>query len=199
MKQVRERLYISNADDAGIYLCGIMQGFTHVLSLAPVCLHPQCNFIDTVPPHRLRKFQAVESKLEKLCPAMVGKPPVRKIVPLLDKEDQDILPVLQECLEFIDEGIEQGMVLVHCVGGRSRSASVVIAYLMWKEGCSFDEALESLLACRKCVRPNDGFIKQLQEFESTLRGERELGSRKVSRRDLEEELTCRLCNKTFMG
>ncbi|EFJ14977.1 hypothetical protein SELMODRAFT_423067 [Selaginella moellendorffii] len=44
MKQVRERLYISNADDAGIYLCGIMQGFTHVLSLAPVCLHPQCNF-----------------------------------------------------------------------------------------------------------------------------------------------------------
>ncbi|EFJ14845.1 hypothetical protein SELMODRAFT_423066 [Selaginella moellendorffii] len=148
MKQVRERLYISNADDAGIYLCGIMQGFTHVLSLAPVCLHPQC------------------------------KPPVRKIIPLLDKEDQDILPVLQECLEFIDEGMEQGMVLVHCVGGRSRSASVVIAYLMWKEGCSFDEALESLLACRKCVRPNDGFITQLQEFESTLRGEGELGSRK---------------------
>ncbi|EFJ09799.1 hypothetical protein SELMODRAFT_27710, partial [Selaginella moellendorffii] len=93
---------------------------------------------------------------------------VRKIVPLQDKEDQDILPVLQECFEFIDEGLAQGMVLVHCIGGRSRSAAVLIAYLMWKEGCSFDEALESLVECRKSVSPNNGFIRQLHEFETML-------------------------------
>ena len=62
-----------------------------------------------------------------------------------------------------------GNVLVHCVAGISRSASVVLAYLMWKENMSFEEALEYLKGLRPIVEPNDGFVKQLKDFEVQIR------------------------------
>lgn len=58
-----------------------------------------------------------------------------------------------------------GGVLVHCQAGVSRSASVVIGYLMWKEQISYQEAYAAVKRCRPIIWPNDGFICQLQEFE----------------------------------
>ena len=34
-----------------------------------------------------------------------------------------------------------GRILVHCQSGVSRSCSLVIGYLMWKQGLGYDEAL----------------------------------------------------------
>lgn len=51
------------------------------------------------------------------------------------------------------------------LAGVSRSATFVIAYLMWKARISYDKALHQVLKFRY-VNPNDGFKKQLKCFES---------------------------------
>ncbi|GFH21316.1 uncharacterized protein HaLaN_18592, partial [Haematococcus lacustris] len=59
----------------------------------------------------------------------------------------------------------RGGVLVHCVAGISRSATLVIAWLMYHHSLSYDEAFRRLHAVRPWVMPNPGFRAQLQLFE----------------------------------
>jgi hypothetical protein len=54
---------------------------------------------------------------------------------------------------------------VHCMAGVSRSASVVIGYLMWRDSLSFDQSLQAVKAVRPFIKPNQGFVKQLAEYE----------------------------------
>jgi len=56
-------------------------------------------------------------------------------------------------------------VLVHCVMGKSRSAALVLGYLMAKEKVGIDEALERLKACRESVTPRESFLKQLRTLD----------------------------------
>ena len=53
--------------------------------------------------------------------------------------------------------------------GRSRSAAIVIAYIMFKLSISYDEALAMMQKLRPIVLPNNGFAKQLLEFEEELK------------------------------
>jgi len=68
------------------------------------------------------------------------------------------------------EGKEQhqGGVLVHCAAGISRSATVVIAYLMWKHGYNLDDAFLMVKTKRAVIDPNVGFMRQLKIYEGTL-------------------------------
>ena len=63
---------------------------------------------------------------------------------------------------------ENKKILVHCAAGVSRSASFVIAYLMKSRGLSFWEAHNLVKSKRSIVRPNSGFVRQLQEYEKVL-------------------------------
>lgn len=65
-----------------------------------------------------------------------------------------------------------GRVLVHCAQGVSRSAAVVIAYLMRTYDMLLNDALALVTACRPCVSPNIGFIYQLTEYGKVLAGRR---------------------------
>ncbi|GAV04209.1 hypothetical protein RvY_14521 [Ramazzottius varieornatus] len=61
-----------------------------------------------------------------------------------------------------------GKVLVHCMAGVSRSASIVIAYLVKYGNMSLREAYMHTKKARSIIRPNPGFFKQLIEYEYRL-------------------------------
>ena len=91
-----------------------------------------------------------------------------KCLSVKDEDSVDLVRRLidEKALDFIDEGIRLGAVLVHCQLGMSRSATAVLAYLMSREHVSFDEALHDLMRCRKIVQPNLGFCNQLKGLEN---------------------------------
>jgi len=70
--------------------------------------------------------------------------------------------------EFIHNAVKSGgLVVVNCVMGWSRSASVVAAYLMMKHNYEASKALELIRQTRP-IRPNAGFLQQLADLENTL-------------------------------
>ncbi|KAF6737406.1 Dual specificity protein phosphatase 19 [Oryzias melastigma] len=91
---------------------------------------------------------------------------VYKTLQILDLPDTDITSYMEECSTFIDQAKEQGgVVLVHCNAGVSRSSSIVIGYLMLREGLSFDDAFSQVKQARPSSCPNPGFYQQLQNYE----------------------------------
>lgn len=70
---------------------------------------------------------------------------------------------IQQYFEMCNNFIALGNVLVHCHKGISRSATIVIAYLMYTHQMDFTEAFEKLKTVRSFIEPNKGFIRQLQE------------------------------------
>ena len=65
---------------------------------------------------------------------------------------------------------EGGKILVHCVQGMSRSASVIISYLMLKRGMKLKDAHEHVKGRRSIIRPNEGFVQQLIQLEREVLG-----------------------------
>lgn len=86
-----------------------------------------------------------------------------------DDEREDIYLYFYDVVQFIDDAISQnGKVFVHCYAGISRSATLVIAYLMAIKKYTLESALELLISKRKICDPNSGFILQLKCFEWAL-------------------------------
>lgn len=89
---------------------------------------------------------------------------VQKLIILDDTMEADLMCKLAEACDWIEESMNQadGGIMVHCQLGQSRSASMVIAYLMRKQGMEYQKALDKVKFKRSIVRPNPGFQKQLQ-------------------------------------
>ena len=58
--------------------------------------------------------------------------------------------------------------LVHCKMGVSRSSSTVIAYVMKQQRWAMDVAMAYVRDRRSIIKPNDGFLKQLQTYNGIL-------------------------------
>ncbi len=64
--------------------------------------------------------------------------------------------------------------LVHCAAGVSRSATIVLAYLMKYHHNTLKEAFYFLIEKRPQIWPNEGFLLQLLRYETELIRSREL-------------------------
>lgn len=82
---------------------------------------------------------------------------------VMDHTKQDLISHFETSNEFIETALKNptNKVYVHCVAGVSRSASIVIAYIMKTRCMNYQEALELVSQKRKVVDPNEGFVKQL--------------------------------------
>ncbi|XP_075396579.1 serine/threonine/tyrosine-interacting-like protein 2 [Tenrec ecaudatus] len=91
-----------------------------------------------------------------------------------DLPEVDIAQHFRKAAEFLDEALltYKGKVLVSSEMGISRSAVLVVAYLMIFHNKAI---LDALMTVRKkrAIYPNDGFLKQLRELNETLMEERE--------------------------
>ncbi|XP_078429454.1 mitogen-activated protein kinase phosphatase 1 [Wolffia australiana] len=94
---------------------------------------------------------------------------VYKTLWLTDSPSEDITSVLYDVFDYFEEVREQGgRVFVHCYQGVSRSISLVIAYVMWRKGQSFDDAFRLVKAARGIANPNVGFACQLLECQKRV-------------------------------
>ncbi|KAI5118504.1 hypothetical protein M0805_004004 [Coniferiporia weirii] len=86
-------------------------------------------------------------------------------IQLDDMEGADALAFFPQCISFIENELDQGRgVLVHCMAGMSRSATIVAAYLMYAQQLDAQAALEMVVKARPCTDPNAGFLAQLEVF-----------------------------------
>lgn len=86
-------------------------------------------------------------------------------VKLADVPKEDLISHLPETNDFIKQAIlDGGTILVHCHFGVSRSAAVVIGFIMQKYGLCFEDAFNLVKSKRRFVGPNVGFIAQLKLF-----------------------------------
>lgn len=178
---VRDHLFFGSITHAAEVLQNGSQEITHVLSLlssASISFFSDWRTEVSISTKEVQKVFAGEANHgfaktslspEKLIYTLELAGPglklLRMAVPLRDTEDENLLDYLDACLDFIDRGRKEGAILVHCFAGVSRSAAVIIAYLMRTEQKSQEDALESLRQCCEFVCPNDGFLEQLKLFE----------------------------------
>jgi len=87
-----------------------------------------------------------------------------KIISVWDDDTENLLIHFDETYTFIDKAAKSGAILVHCAAGVSRSATVVIAYLMKQNQWTVEKAKDFVYSKRSCIHPNEGFVKQLQTY-----------------------------------
>ncbi|KAK9052716.1 hypothetical protein SSX86_029346 [Deinandra increscens subsp. villosa] len=106
-----------------------------------------------------------------VCPEYFKKDLVYKTLWLQDNPSEDITSILYDVFDYFEDVREQnGRVFVHCCQGVSRSTSLVIAYLMWREGQSFEAAFQQVKAARGVTNPNMGFASQLLQCQKRVHG-----------------------------
>lgn len=87
------------------------------------------------------------------------------IVQMEDSEFQSLIPYLKTVSVFIEQCLNSGgKVLVHGNAGMSRSAALVIGYIMAKYGVTFKKSARYVQSKRFCICVNK-FKQQLKDYE----------------------------------
>uniref|UniRef100_A0A8C5RZE2 Dual specificity protein phosphatase n=1 Tax=Laticauda laticaudata TaxID=8630 RepID=A0A8C5RZE2_LATLA len=92
-----------------------------------------------------------------------------------DSPTFDMSPYFQPAADFIHKALSKsgGRILVHCAVGVSRSATLVLAYLMIYHRLTLVEAIKTVKDHRGII-PNRGFLHQLITLDNSLRLKRRL-------------------------
>ncbi|KAJ5149488.1 dual specificity phosphatase [Penicillium atrosanguineum] len=114
-----------------------------------------------------------------------------------DVDDENLLEHLPAAVNFIQSGLDAGgSVLVHCAMGKSRSATVCIAYMLHQQrsGLTPQSALEVIRQSRPLCEPNDGFMEQLNLYHEMgcpdEVADHPVYQRWLYRREVEESVAC---------
>lgn len=91
-------------------------------------------------------------------------------VAVADTKDEKLNALFDTCHSYINEALyNSGRVFVHCAAGISRSATIVLSYLlkMYPERyATVDAAIAFVREKRPIIAPNPGFVRQLEVYVS---------------------------------
>lgn len=127
MDKIIDRLYLGNLKGASEFNALKAAGITHILQVAA----------------GIKPFFPQDFKY--------------KVISVTDTSQSSLIRHFPAAISFIKEGMAKGAVLVHCHAGVSRSASVVIAFLMQERDMQFQEAFQFASKRRPVIFPNMGF------------------------------------------
>ena len=92
-----------------------------------------------------------------------------KTIDICDQTSANIYKYFDDCSDFIDDAIKKGgKVYVHCMYGISRSATIIAAYLISKQGYDDNNAIDFIQKHRPRINPNQGFREQLQLYSEYI-------------------------------
>ena len=83
---------------------------------------------------------------------------------LTDHYPQQLFPIFEEAYEIIKNYNEKNKIFIHCMSGVSRSASLVIFYIMKEKKWDYDKSFEFVQKIRTFINPNSDFVNQLKEY-----------------------------------
>lgn len=96
-----------------------------------------------------------------------------KVIPVTDEPSTKLSNHFKEALDFVRSAIVEGKnVLVHCFAGVSRSATIVIAYLLKYHKMEYNPAMALVKSKRPWINPNYGFQGQLRRYCIFLKDQR---------------------------
>jgi len=109
----------------------------------------------------------------KGLPRKVGEDFVFKALEVLDSAETKLSDYFEECNQFIEAAkAGGGRVYVHCFAGKSRSATIVIAYVLHSTGMEYQKAFDLAREARPQIDPNPGFCLQLVQYYKKLHPDR---------------------------
>lgn len=82
----------------------------------------------------------------------------------IDDSFGDIYKYFDEIISKIKDNVSRGGVLVHCYAGMSRSATIVMAYLIKEKHMNLMDAY-TFVKGKRNIMPNPHFMKQLMKYE----------------------------------
>lgn len=106
-----------------------------------------------------------------------GKSQERWIIPINDDDDGRLTSYFKLFSDLINTTINQmgKNVLVHCSSGVSRSSTIVIAYLMNKQGMTLRDAYRYVYERRNIILPGIGFFRELMALDLKLYASNSMG------------------------
>ena len=91
------------------------------------------------------------------------------VIDALDSIHTDLSIIFNDIVKYIEKLVDENKpILVHCIAGRSRSVTIVIAYIIKRYGFPVEKALIFVQSKRKISKPNDTFMYLLKNYYNQL-------------------------------